>query len=192
MSEKNVYEPIHTFLSLVLTFISVIVFAFSLTILMKGNPIDIMIKNLKENEIKYVYMENLEKYPYFMENKYTGDEFAPLYFNKGLISDEDNELFWARYTVEIPNFDKFNLNFIHGTYPQTYTQLAITDYIAENTVLLHNERFTSIDELIGETFSYGFAGLNENIEVEISGIIETEHKVDGDDVKGDYLYPLIM
>src|SRR5690606_23102984 len=78
--------------------------------------------------------------------------------------------------------------FIHGTSPKTYAEIVITDYIAENTLLEYNDRYASIEELIGEKFIFGFAGLKDDIELEVSGIIKTKYKKEGEYTTGDYLF----
>lgn len=185
LSERKV----KSLLAFVLSLMSVIFFGISLVSILI-NPINVAIKSLKENSIDYVYLENIKDGINYVEGKYNGEEFVPLYksYNNEHIKDVFR-LPLANYTAEISDFEKFGLDLILGSFPQTYTEIAITDYLAEK-MIMENSDFSSIDQLIGKTPVFSIAGLENNLELDITGIIKTdyEYRMGGYEAVGDYLY----
>ncbi|MGI6767825.1 MAG: ATP-binding cassette domain-containing protein [Bacilli bacterium] len=185
LSERKIISLLTLFLSL----LAVITFSIGFVSVIT-NPIDKALKSLKENNIHYAYLENSGGTKY-IEGKYSGDEFAPLY--KTYYDPYNKDLFrlpLVRYTAEIPDFEKFGLDLIYGNFPKTYTEIAITNYIAEK-VITENSEFSSIGELIGKTSVFSIAGLENYPKLKITGIVKTEYEYNSeeDEVTGDYLYP---
>lgn len=175
-------------LALILSILAVITIGFGFFSIIT-DPLDVTLKSLKENNIHYAYLENSGGTKY-IEGKYSSEEYAPLY--KTYFDNNNKKVFrfpWARYTAEIQNFEKFGLDLIYGSFPQTFSEILITDFIAAKMIQENNE-FSSFDELIGKTSVFRIAGLVNYPELKITGIIKTDYEYNSekDEVTGDYLY----